>query len=120
MCGGKNMKRRFRILPLVLLVVFSFMLTACGSQNKTQTIVGKWKSSDGKESVYEFREDKSGTMTLNGTVSKDFTYTVEGDKLKITTEVLKQKQENECTYTLEDGKLTIKDNLGSVTYNKES
>ena len=54
-----------------------------------------------------------------GDISTSFSYELSGDTVKITTEILKQKEEKEYKYTLESDKLTLERNSEQVSYTRQ-
>lgn len=76
------MKRTLCIILAVMLLAVS--LCACGGSNG---IVGSWSGSvEGISVTMSFEDDGTGVISaLGGLASEEFTYTVEGSKLNVTT-----------------------------------
>ena len=100
-----------KISLTILALVAVLMLASCGKAKKV-SIAGSWSADSGSETVYLFNED--GT-----TVSKSFTYETNDNTLKIVTEILGQKDEQEYTYSIDSDVLTMTRNNESVTYRKQ-
>ena len=91
-----------KISLTILTLVAVLMLASCGKAKKV-SIAGSWSADSG-----------SGT-----TVSKSFTYETNDNTLKIVTEILGQKDEQEYTYSIDGDVLTMTRNNESVTYRKQ-
>ena len=63
--------------------------------------------------------DGTGKISIGTTVSKSFTYETNDNTLKIVTEILGQKDEQEYTYSIDGDVLTMTRNNESVTYRKQ-
>ena len=87
-----------KISLTILALVAVLMLASCGKAKKV-SIAGSWGA---------------GT-----TVSKSFTYETNDNTLKIVTEILGQKDEQEYTYSIDGDVLTMTRNNESVTYTKQ-
>jgi hypothetical protein len=81
-------------------------LIACGSTKQT-SVVGTWVSDNGKISEITFGEDGTGNLKKSSEISVSMTYSVDGDKLTVTTDILGQKSETTYTYAISNGKLTL-------------
>ena len=88
-------------------------------QSKESSIAGSWGADSGSETVYLFNEDGTGKISIGTTVSKSFTYETNDNTLKIVTEILGQKDEQEYTYSIDGDVLTMTRNNESVTYRKQ-
>lgn len=112
------MKKTLLIAALiVMLVVAVFALTGCG--NKDEGIVGSWEYSGygTTKYVYTFNADKTGNYDAGGSV-KNFKYEDSGDKVTITYDGATMS--NEFEYKIEGNKLIIKDSFGNdVEYVKK-
>ncbi len=103
------MKKR---IIAVLAAVMLFVLTSC-----SQSVVGEWKSHSSvlgvvTETEWTFNED--GTGEKDNVLKVDFTYTVDGDKLQITTDPLGIKLTEEYTFKIKGNKLTLTRNSESI------
>ena len=104
-----------KISLTILALVAVLMLASCGKAKKV-SIAGSWSADSGSETVYLFNEDGTGKIS---TVSKSFTYETNDNTLKIVTEILGQKDEQEYTYSIDGDVLTMTRNNESVTYRKQ-
>lgn len=107
-----------KISLTILALVAVLMLTSCGKAKKV-SIAGSWGADSGSETVYLFNEDGTGKISIGTTVSKSFTYETNDNTLKIVTEILGQKDEQEYTYSIDGDVLTMTRNTESVTYTKQ-
>lgn len=98
-------------------VILIFSAAACGRKEES-SVIGSWKADSGADTTYVFNEDGTGKLAI-GDISTSFTYEINGDTLKITTEILKQKEEKEYTYTLESDKLTLERNSEQFSYTRQ-
>ena len=76
-------------------------------------------NTNGHVGYYLFNEDGTGKISIGTTVSKSFTYETNDNTLKIVTEILGQKDEQEYTYSIDGDVLTMTRNNESVTYTKQ-
>ena len=83
MIGGVFVRKRALSVIFVILFAYMPLLSACGIA--AQSPVGKWVMSFDEDAVFEFKSDKSGTITKNGDV-QTFTYEINGDVLVISGE----------------------------------
>jgi len=111
------MKSYKKIFIISALVVAIGIMMGCGSK---ETLIGQWKSTDGSNTTYQFNEDGTGIEKKGDEITKDITYTTEGDKLTITKELLGQKQSEEYTYILETKKLKLTKNSNTIEFSKSS
>ena len=107
-----------KISLTILALVAVLMLASCGKAKKV-SIAGSWGADSGSETVYLFNEDGTGKISIGTTVSKSFTYETNDNTLKIVTEILGQKDEQEYTYSIDGDVLTMTRNNESVTYTKQ-
>lgn len=107
-----------KISLTILALVAVLMLASCGKAKKV-SIAGSWSADSGSETVYLFNEDGTGKISIGTTVSKSFTYETNDNTLKIVTEILGQKDEQEYTYSIDGDVLTMTRNNESVTYRKQ-
>ena len=107
-----------KISLTILALVAVLMLASCGKAKKV-SIAGSWSADSGSETVYLFNEDGTGKISIGTTVSKSFTYETNDNTLKIVTEILGQKDEQEYTYSIDSDVLTMTRNNESVTYRKQ-
>jgi len=107
-----------KISLTILTLVAVLMLASCGKAKKV-SIAGSWSADSGSETVYLFNEDGTGKISIGTTVSKSFTYETNDNTLKIVTEILGQKDEQEYTYSIDGDVLTMTRNNESVTYRKQ-
>lgn len=107
-----------KISLTILALVAVLMLASCGKAKKV-SIAGSWGADSGSETVYLFNEDGTGKISIGTTVSKSFTYETNDNTLKIVTEILGQKDEQEYTYSIDGDVLTMTRNNESVTYRKQ-
>ena len=108
-----------RISLIICIFVMAFFMVSCGKKTSTASLTGSWKADGTTETVYLFNEDGTGKITMGTTISKDFTYEVNDNTLKIITEILGQKDEQEYTYSIDADVLTMTKNSESVTYTKQ-
>ena len=115
----KNINRLGRkLLLLILSAVVAFGLFACG-EKKEYPITGSWTCDNGKIKEITLNEDGTGTIRKSSEISVSCTYSVENDKLTITTIVLNQQTYAVYTYTVTDRKLTLTDDSGSYEYTRQ-
>lgn len=112
----RNLYEKISLTILALVAVL--MLASCGKAKKV-SIAGSWGADSGSETVYLFNEDGTGKISIGTTVSKSFTYETNDNTLKIVTEILGQKDEQEYTYSIDGDVLTMTRNNESVTYTKQ-
>ena len=95
-----------KFLAIALTAVMLFSLAACGGKS----IVGKWAFG---ANSFEFRDDNTVSISVNGALNYDGTYTVEEDKILVTTtDLLGQEKVTEFTYSLDGKTLTL---TGDIT-----
>lgn len=141
------MKKTIAILLVALMALTMF--AACKKDKKNadgDTIVGTWEldfnaamsllseqerammeqfgiTADNYKGSYTFKEDGTGhaEMTMMGeSMSGDFTYKTEGDKLTITATMDGQTSTTEGTYTIEGNKLTMTSSTGeTLVFNRK-
>lgn len=109
-------KKVFLAAVSVVFLITSILLTGCAGK---ETLPGTWKSEDGTDTVYVFNEDGTGVVSLGEEIAISLTYTLDGDKIKISREIFGTKEETSYTYFLEKKKLTLTENGKSVTFVKE-
>ena len=114
-----------KLFALMLVVILTFSLVACGGESETTTdggkneaaIVGKWESVDMEGVFYNFEKDGKGSYEYMGT-TMEFTYTDDGKAIAIT--YTNATNPNTYEYTIDGNKLNIKDDLGNtVVYEKK-
>ena len=116
------MKKTVRIvLSAMLLLAMLVVLTACGGDSNKEpepvdpakAIVGNWVYGSNSRYEYEFKEDGTGSYA-----GRNFTYTIDGDKISILYEG--DSVPFETTFSIDGKKLDVKDSLGNSTiYNKK-
>lgn len=94
-----------KILALVIALMLTVLLCACGSDS----IVGKWAFG---VNTYEFKEDNSLSISINGALNYDGTYEINGDKITINVSGMLGEQTEELTYSLKGDTLKLE---GDVT-----
>lgn len=113
-----------KLFALMLVVILTFSLVACGGESETTTdggkneaaIVGKWESVDMEGVFYNFEKDGKGSYEYMGT-TMDFTYTDDGTAVTIT---YTNSEPSTFKYTIDGNKLNIEDSFGStVVYEKK-
>ncbi len=107
------MKKTFLV---ILAVAMAVMLVSCTMP--WNSIVGTWVNQNTvlgvvTETGYVFNED--GTGSRNVVLDVDFTYTVDGDSLTITYEVLGIEYTEEYTFKISGNTLTLTDDSGDTT-----
>lgn len=107
-----------KISVVIFALVAVLILASCGKTKKV-SITGSWKADSGTETIYLFNDDGTGKISVGTTVSKAFTYETNDNILKIVTEILGQKDEQEYTYSIDGNVLTMTRNGESVTYTKK-
>jgi uncharacterized lipoprotein YehR (DUF1307 family) len=109
----KAMKKIKRIAVVLSALVLMMSLFACGSKNGS--VVGTWslEGTDFDISSMELKDDGTGTIDLGGSITLNITYTTEKDKLTLIMTYLGQTESDEYTYSVKDGKLTLKDSSGN-------
>jgi uncharacterized lipoprotein YehR (DUF1307 family) len=107
------MKKIKRISVVLAALVLTLSLLACGSKNGS--VVGTWnlEGTDFEISSMELKDDGTGTIDLGGVITLNITYTTENDKLTLNKTYLGQTESDEYTYSVKDGKMTLKDSSGS-------
>ena len=105
------MKKTLCILLAVMILAVS--LCACGGSN---SIVGSWSGSvEGISVTMSFEDDGTGVMSaLGGLASEEFTYTVEGSKINVTT----GDETDAYDYTLDGDTLTLTADGETLTLTK--
>ena len=97
-----------KAVAVVLLVAIVLGLCACTLAEKM--ILGTWKIKTKllgvvTEVSYTFKED--GTGVRSGVLDMDFTYTMDGDRLTITTSVLGVDMDEEYTFQISGKELVL-------------
>ena len=110
------MKKYKVLLVTLVLIAAVFIITGCGEK---ETLTGKWNSTDGSNTTYQFNEDGTGVEKKGDEISMNITYTTDGNKITIMKEVLGQKQSEEYTYELETKKLKLTKNSNITEFDKE-
>lgn len=113
------MKKVFKSLLVVVLLLGVFTITACG-KNQAKELVGTWKNDttvEGYEFIYTFNEDGTGKYDAAGTIM-NFTYKTDGNKIsfKYTDEDMETL---DTTFSVDGDTLNVKDsNNEDVFYKK--
>lgn len=105
-------------LLIPILLIIACLLAACSPE---KAIIGTWKHQSTvfgvvTETTYVFNEDGTGTKTSLLTV--EFTYTITGDVLTITTSTFGIESSDEYTCKFEGSKLTLTGNSETLTLEK--
>lgn len=109
-----------KIVAFMLVTVIALSLFACAAPEKA--IVGSWKTQSKVldsvtiETTYTFNED--GTGSLSNVIDIAFTYSIEGDKLSITTTTLGIENTEEYFFDLQGSKLTLTDAKNTIELEK--
>ena len=65
------MNKNFKLIVLTIAIAFSFLLSACGSEDISKTAIGSNPASDGFQSAMSFVCDNGGSDDLcTGTINK--------------------------------------------------
>lgn len=89
-----------------LAVAMLLTLAACSSGS----IIGKWAFGG---ATYEFKDDNTVSISINGALNYDGTYETDGDKLTVTVSGLLGETTKEFTYKVKGDTLTLE---GDVTF----
>ena len=105
-----------KAVAVVLLVAIVLGLCACTLAEKM--ILGTWKTQTKvlgleTEVSYTFKED--GTGVRSGVLDMDFTYTMDGDRLTITTSVLGVDVDEEYTFQISGKELVLTRESETIT-----
>ncbi|MBQ5712244.1 MAG: hypothetical protein IIV61_06490 [Oscillospiraceae bacterium] len=105
-----------KAVAVVLLVAIVLGLCACTLAEKM--ILGTWKTQNKvlgleTEVSYTFKED--GTGVRSGVLDMDFTYTMDGDRLTITTSVLGVDVDEEYTFQISGKELVLTRESETIT-----
>ena len=105
-----------KTVAVVLLVAIVLGLCACTLAEKM--ILGTWKTQTKvlgleTEVSYTFKED--GTGVRSGVLDMDFTYTMDGDRLTITTSVLGVDMDEEYTFQISGKELVLTRESETIT-----
>lgn len=95
-----------KILAMLLAIAMMVMLCACGGGG---SIIGKWAFG---VNTFEFNEDNTVSISVNGALNYDGTYEVAEDKITVTVTGLTGEQTEEFTYELKGDTLTL---TGDIT-----
>ena len=121
------MKRFTALLTILLALVISFSLAACGKKdqdNKDETkeginaeLIGTWESQESAGTYYTFNEDGTGSLSGDG-YSLSFSFTDKDGVIAITYTGSTTAQNEK--YTIKDDILTLENELldGAITYKK--
>lgn len=113
-----------KIVSLVLVVLC--VLTAFSACAKPETkILGTWTGEQNVLGVvakysFTFNEDGTGNMTAALDIGVAMTYTIEGDKLNITTSVLGISNTRTYTYAFEGDQLLLTEGDTTITLTKQA
>lgn len=107
------MKKIKRISLAVAALILLLSLTACGSGN--DSVEGTWnlEGTGSDISSMELKSDGTGSISVGDIITLNITYTTEKGKLTITKTYLGQTESDEYTYSVKDGKMTLKDASGN-------
>ena len=120
----KDMKKMKVVLALLLVAALCLALfAACAKPEKK--IVGTW---NGEQSVlgvvakysFTFNEDGTGNMTSALDIGVAMTYTIDGDKLNITTSILGITNTKTYTYAFEGDQLLLTEGDTTITLTKQA
>lgn len=105
-----------KILAVCLLLALVIGLCACAAPGKK--LIGTWKHTENVfgasvETTYVFNDDGTGKVSTLG-VGVEMTYSVDKDKLVITSYPMGVKTTEEYTYDFSDGKLLLTDSKNST------
>lgn len=95
-----------RILAAILMVAMLLTLVACGGKG---SIVGKWAFG---VNTYEFKDDNTVNVSINGTLNYEGTYEVAEDTIILKVSGLMGEMTKELTYELKGKTLKL---TGDVT-----
>jgi hypothetical protein len=118
----KRRMRRIRaavigILFLASLVIIILLICrGCGSKDKLSELTGSWKYDE--YTVYEFDGKGSGCMCLDGNTHYEFTYSIDGDLLKLDF-ALDYVTDCEYTFKVDKENLTLVGGNGTSTPGQE-
>ncbi len=90
-----------KILAVALALVMTVSLCACGGSD---SVVGKWAFGG---NTYEFKEDNSLSVSINGTLNYDGTYEIDGDKITVNVSGMLGEKTEELTYSLKGDTLKL-------------
>lgn len=113
------MKKALSILAA--LMIFLCIFSSCSSNEKS--IIGKWTSQESflgvvTETVYQFNEDGTGTMSTKLGVGIAMNYTISDNSLTITSNVLGLENTKVYTFTIEGNTLTLIDGDNTTVLTK--
>ncbi len=94
-----------KILAFALALIMTLSLCACGGSS----IIGKWTFGGNS---YEFKEDNTVSISVNGALNFDGTYEIDGDKITVKVSSMLGEKTEELTYSLKKDTLTLE---GDVT-----
>ena len=108
-----------KISILVLIIIGTLTLTACGKKDEKKDakedvhpIVGTWAYENRENYVYYFNKDGTGKYDAYGNIM-EFTYEIDGDNISI---LYKGNTDPfETKYTINGNKLNIIDSFGNDT-----
>lgn len=89
------------VAGVLALLVLTTMLCACGGSG---SIVGKWVFGG---NTYQFNEDNSVSISINGTLNFDGTYEVSGNKITLNVSGMLGDKTEELTYSLKGDTLKL-------------
>ena len=113
-----------KVISCVLIVVCVLtVFAACTKPEKK--ILGTWTGEENVLGVvakysFTFNENGTGSMTAALDVGVAMTYTIDGDKLSITTAILGISNTKTYTYAFEDDHLILNDGENQITLTKEA
>lgn len=101
------MKKNKRLSTAAIVVALSLSFAACGG---SRSITGTWavEGAEADISTLELKDDGTGSISLGDSITLNITYTTEKDKLTLTMSYLGQTESDEYTYSVEKGKLILK------------
>lgn len=109
----------------VVLVVLCVLTLFSGCANPEKKIIGTW---NGEENVlgvvakysFTFNEDGTGSMTAALDIGVAMTYTIEDDKLNITTSILGINNTKTYTYAFEGDQLLLTEGDTTIMLTKQA
>lgn len=111
-----------RVVAIISLFAVLVSLVSCASVEKS--IVGTWRTKSNllglvTDSTIRFNSDGSGARSTVLGIEEAFTYTIDKDKLTITTNTLGIKSTVEYTVTIKGDVLTLAGDGNTVEYTKD-
>lgn len=94
-----------KIFALMLAILMTLSICACASRS----VVGKWVFGG---NTYEFKEDNSVSISINGALNYDGTYEIDGDVITVQVSGLLGEITEDLTYSVKGDTLKLE---GDVT-----